>query len=227
MKKLLLVILLAMAQLPLVAENRDRAIIVASSNDRFQLETLSRIGYGYHFVKSAEFKPSGAGEFFFNFVQIDYFPTDFLEIQFGLDCEFNHFSSKYSRFILDDHYRVQVEPFPEYSKTNTSFRGGFRYFNINAPLLVKGIIGYLQIGLGAEVSLNVAGKTFNNLKVDNTRTQFSESKIALNRFSFGLVGGVTFDDFGLYVKYYPRASRNLVPGSVEFTHWTLGFTFGL
>jgi hypothetical protein len=227
MKKLFFVFLSVIVLLPVAAENRDRAIVLASSNDKLQVETLSRIGYGFHFVKSSEFKPSAAGEFFFNFVQLDVFPTEFLEIQFGLDCEFNHYTSKSSYFFLDSDRKVQVTDFQELDKANSRFRGGVRTFNINAPLMVKGIFGFFQVGVGIEGSLNLAGKAYYNHRVGNTRDTHSEAKAALNLFSFGLVAGATYDDFGFYVKFYPKPSRVLAPGSVDFSYWTLGVTFGL
>ena len=227
MKRLLFSFLLAMLLLPAAAENRDRAIIVASSDDKVQLETLSRIGYGFHFVKSPAFKPGAAGEFFFNFAQLDIFPTEFLEIQLGLDAEFNHFSSRSASFFLDDGRCVQVMDLPSYSKTGSKYRSGFRYFNINAPLMVKGIIQYLQVGVGVEASLNLAGKTFSDYREDNIRTNTTESGAKLNRFSFGLVAGLTYSDFGFFVKYYPKPSKVLAPGSVELSYWTLGITYGL
>jgi hypothetical protein len=178
-------------------------------------------------VKSTEFNPGEAGEFFFNVLQLDVFPSDFLEIQLGVDAEFNHFSSRRSNFFLDSQHCVQVEDFRPDNHANSKFRSGFRYFNLNAPLMVKGLIQYLQVGVGLEASLNLAGKTFTNLREDNVRTKLLESGARLNRFSFGLVAGVTYNDLGVYVKYYPKSSKILAPGSVELSCWTLGITYGL
>ena len=37
----------------------------------------------------------------------------------------------------------------------------------------------------------------------------------------------SWSDFGIFCKYYPKSSKILPDGSVDFSYWTLGLAFGL
>ena len=229
MKKTLLLFLSICLLTPAFADERDRAIIASSANDQVQVEVLSRVGYGFHITKSLDFRPSVSGEFFFNVLQLDVFPTDWLGFSLGADCAFNRFNGKNAEFYLDGLKRIQADDFSGASSFNlgTKLSGGFKYFSFNFPLVAHGMIGDLKISAGAELDVNLPGTAYYSYRNDNKTMRVSESKAWLNRCSFNVVAGITYCDMGVYFKFTPSFAPLLPAGSVQMNYWTVGIIYGM
>ncbi len=228
MKKTILILLAIIYIVPAFADERDRAVIAASVDDRVQLEVLSRVGYGFHIVKTTEFKPAVCGEFFFNAMQLDVFPHPNLGLSLGVDCAFDRFTSKSAEFYLESDRTIQALDFRDYPvPVGSKHNGGFKYFSLHAPLMVRGILGDLKVSAGGELSVNLAGSTYYSHTVDNRTTRVSETKAKLNTCSFAIVASITYCDLGFFAKFYPRATSVLPSGSVSMSYWTIGFLYGM
>ena len=223
MKKILLFVLTIYIMLPAFADERDRAIVAATSDDKVQLEVLSRIGYGFHIVQTSEFKPKVSGEFFFNVFQLDVFPNDYLGLSLGVDCAFDRFTSRGSIFFLDTDKRILAEKADHFPNLS----GGFKHFSLIAPLMVRGILGDFKLSAGAEVNLNFPGTAYYSFGSDNKTTRVAEKGGSINRFSGAVVAGATFCDMGFFVKFYPQFASLLPAGSVSMRYWTVGFIYGM
>jgi hypothetical protein len=226
MKKVLLAALMALVAVPSFAAPDDDALFT-SSNGVVQFDMASHIGYGYHFVKSADFKPNWSGEIFFNVLKIGIYPAEVLGIEMNVDCLFNNFNSKTAVFSLDKDKLVHATDFSEvvpsgYEKS----RGGLNVFSLSTPVLLKGIFGDFEVGVGAEASFNLVGDVYHRYRKDNVRTRIDESKAKVNPFSYGFVATFSHNDAGIFFKYYPKSSRLLPEGSVDLSYMTLGIAFG-
>lgn len=201
--------------------------VYSSSNGKFTFDLFSHIGWGYHITNSNDFKPAGAGEFFFNLAKLGLYPTSNLGIEFGVDIEGNYFRSKESFFVLDSQNRIQaIDIASNMVGSYEKARGAFNYLTFNAPLMVKGIFDKFEFGIGAEASLNCLGETYITYNTGNKRTQIDESEAEINLFSYGLVATIGYDDMSLYFKYYPKGSKVLPDGSVDLSFVTVGIAFG-
>jgi len=228
MKKTLLFLLSICLLTPAFADERDRAVIASTPDDRVQLELLSRLGYGFHIVRSTEFKPAVSGAFFFNIMQFDVFPSDYFGISLGVDCSFSRFSSKGAEFYLDSDRKIQVldlnDSFVPYGSKLT---GGFKHFSFNAPLMLRAKLGDFKISVGAELDVNLPGTAYYVYTVDNKTTRVTERKARLNRVSGAAVASITFCDLGFFAKYYPGFAPLLPAGSVSMSYWSIGFIYGM
>lgn len=228
MKKTILLLLSIIYIIPAFADERDRAIIASTVDDRLQLEVLSRVGYGFHIVKTPDFKPAVSGEFFFNVMQLDVFPHPNLGLSLGVDCAFNRFTSKSAEFYLDSDHRVQALDLREYPvPVGSKHRGGFKHFSFHVPLMVRGIVGDLKVSAGGELGVNLPGTAYYSHTIDNRTTRVSETKAKLNTCSFAIVASITYCDLGFFAKFYPRATSVLPSGSVSMSYWTIGFLYGM
>lgn len=213
---------------PAFADERDRAVIVSSVDDRLQLEVLSHVGYGFHIVKTPDFKPAVSGGFFFNVMQMDVFPHENLGLSLGVDCAFERFTSRSAEFYLDSDHLIQALDFSSHSvPVGSKHRGGFKYFSFHVPLMVRGILGDLKVSAGGELGVNLPGTAYYSHTVDNRTTRVSETKARLNTCSFAIVASVTYSDLGFFAKFYPKATSVLPSGSVSMSYWTIGFLFGM
>lgn len=225
MKKILLFVLTIFIIMPAFADERDRAIIASTPDDRVQLEVFSRVGYGFHIVQSNDYKPRVSGEFFFNVFQLDVFPNDYLGLSLGIDCAFNRFTSRTSIFYLDSDRRIQPATPNLYSDAKLS--AGFKDFSLGMPLMVRGILGDFKASVGAEVNLNFPGMTYYSFREGDKTTRVTERRAWVNRFSGAVVTSVTFCDLGFFVKFYPKFAPLLPAGSVSMNYWTIGFIYGM
>jgi hypothetical protein len=228
MKKSILLLLSIIYIIPAFADERDRAIIASTVDDRLQLEVLSRVGYGFHIVKTPDFKPAVSGEFFFNVMQLDVFPHPNLGLSLGVDCAFNRFTSKSAEFYLDSDHRVQALDLREYPvPVGSKHRGGFKHFSFHVPLMVRGIVGDLKVSAGGELGVNLPGTAYYSHTIDNRTNRVSETKAKLNTCSFAIVTSITYCDMGFFAKFYPKATSILPAGSVSMSYWTIGFIYGM
>ena len=222
MKQILALLTAVLLAVPAFAQ--DDNTIVSSRDGKVSLETFSHFGWGYHFVKSDDFKRAGSGQAFINFLNLDIRPAEVFGLGLGVDFKFDYFASKKDSFYLDGDKKIQAMPFAEgYDKT----RSEINLFSLSFPLLAKVYFGDWHVSLGAEADLNLWGHTYNYTKLDNVKTRVTERKAKVNTFSYGLVAAIQHNDFGIFCKYYPKSSKFLADGSVNFSYWTLGVAFGL
>ncbi len=226
MKRFLISALTALVAVTAFAAPPDEPLY-SSENGTFTFDLFSHLGYGYHAVKSDAFKASHSGEFFFNIVKFGLYPTEHLGFELGGDFEVNFVRSKKTFFGLDSKNLIQVVDFNtfEIGKTLEKPRGGFSFLTANFPLMVKGIFNSVEVGVGAEASLNFLGETNLRYEVGNTRTQKQQSDAQVNLFSYGLIATLSYDGLGLYFKYYPKGSKVLPDGSVDLNYVTVGAAF--
>ena len=228
MKKVLLFLLSICVLTPAFADERDRAIIAASSDDRVQLEVLSRVGYGFHIVKTDAFKRKVSGEFFFNVLQLDAFPIPNLGLSLGVDCAFNRFTANGAEFYLDADRKIQAINLSDvHMPYGAKLTGGFKNFSLSAPLMVRGLFGDFKVSVGAELDVNFPATAYYTYYIENRTTRVSENKGSLNRVSAAVVASATFCDMGFFVKFYPKFAPMLPSGSVPMSYWTVGFIYGM
>ncbi len=224
MKKLFFAFLTALlVGVPAFADE-EGTTLYTSSDGKVSFDMLSHIGYGYHFVSSADFKSNWSGEVFFNILKVEVRPAEVLGLNLGLDARFNNFNSKNTVFALgnDDHL-IKAFDFGKFVEGSfDKSRGGFNVFTLDTPFLVKGIFGEFQLGVGAFAAFNLSGNTYYYFRQDNKRTEVSETKAKVNTFNYGLLASLSYNDLGVYFRYYPKSSKLLPDGSVDLSYMTLG-----
>lgn len=217
----------ALAALMAVTAFAQEEPIYTSPDGQLTFDVVSHVGFGYHVTKSTTFTPSFSSEFFVNIVKLGVYPVQQLGFELGVDVEGNFFNSKTSAFAVDSQKKIQAISFPNPEGGNLDkTRGGFNYLTFNAPLLVKGIFGKVEIGVGAEASLNCLGETYYRFRQENKYTRVEMTDADVNLFSYGIIASLSYDDAGVYFKYYPKGSRILPDGSVDVNFVTVGIAFG-
>ena len=225
MKKLFLIALAALMCAPAFAQ-RSTSSLYSTSNDVLSISSLSHWGWGYSFVQSDAFKPAGSGEFFLNILDFKFYPVEEFGLEFGLDCKWSYTGSKESMFIQNDHI-VKAVPFVIPGKTIEKTRSQISIFSLSVPVLAKFVLNRFRIGGGAEANFNLVGDTIYRYRVDGNKTREREKQLALNKFSYNFVGLVGMGNLTIFGKYYPKNSRMLPEGSVDFNYWTLGVALDL
>ena len=61
---------------------------------------------------------------------------------------------------------------------------------------------------------------------DNVRSRVTETKAAINRFTYGFFATLGVNDGCFFFKYYPKSSPLLPDGSVDLSFMTVGVAFG-
>lgn len=226
---MLITALAALLTVTAFADDPDEPMYT-SSDGKFTVDLFSHMGWGYHITSSKDFKPAGAGEFFFNIAKIGLYPAEHLGLELGVDIEGNYFRSKENFFELDSQNKIKAIDIASYMSSLSGgyerARGSFSFLTFNAPVLVKGIFDKFELGVGAEASLNCLGDTYTSYRIGNKQTEIDESGAEINLFSYGLVATIGYDDMSLYFKYYPKGSKVLPDGSVDFSFVTVGIAFG-
>ena len=228
MKKLFPIALAALLSAPVFAQ--ESTSCPPSSSDRHVLSVggLSHWGWGYSFVQSNEFKPAGSGEFFLNVLDVKLYPVEEFGLELGLDCKWTYTGSKENMFRQNSEHIVDsAVPFSTLGKTLKNSRSQISIFSLSVPVLAKVVIDRFRIGVGAEANFNLVGDTFYRYRADGERTREKTKKLALNKFSYNFVGLVGFGHLTVFGKYYPKNSRMLPEGSVNFNYWTLGVALDL
>ena len=227
MKKLFLIALAALLCAPVFAQ-RSTHSLYSTDSDVLSINSLSHWGWGYSFVHSDEFKPAGSGEFFLNVLDFKFYPVEEFGLDFGLDCKWSYIRSKENMFVQNsDHIVSKTLPFSIPGKTIKNPRSRITIFSLSVPVLAKFVLDRFRIGGGAEANFNLVGDTFYRYRVDGEKTRERTKGLALNRFSYNFVGLVGMGNLTIFGKYYPKNSRMLPEGSVDFNYWTLGVAFDL
>ena len=224
MKKILTIILAFFLAFTALAQS-EREPLYKSADGTVTFNLLSRFGYGYHIVTTEAFEPASSGETFLNVFQIGLYPSENLGFELGADFAYNYFRAKNRMFTLSDSRIVQVMDIPSFEGGVQRFRSNLSSLSANFPLVVKGIFGKFQVGVGAEGRLNFAGSTSYSFRQDNLYASVEERKAKLNLFNYDFLGVISYDDMGIYFKYYPKGSRFLPDGSVDFSWMTVGIVF--
>jgi len=126
-----------------------------------------------------------------------------------------------------DHIVNKTLPFSIPGKTIEKPLSRITTFSLSVPVLAKFVLNRFRIGGGAEANFNLVGDTFYRYRVDGEKTRERTKGLALNKFSYNFVGLVGMGNLTIFGKYYPKNSRMLPEGSVDFNYWTLGVAFDL
>lgn len=226
MKKLVMLALAALVAIPVFAQV-EKEPIYSSPGGNFKFDVLDHVGFGFNATKSTDFKPRFCGDVFANIFEVGVYPVEVLGLELGVDVEYNVFSSKESAFVLADNkiHAVDFNTLGLGSSFNRK-RSDFGVFSLGAPLLLKGIFGKFRIGAGAEAFWNITGGTYAFLRQDNRDVTYTERKAKVNPFSYAILGTISYNGVGLFVKYYPKSSHLLPEGSVDLSYTTIGFALG-
>ena len=100
---------------------------------KVKFEMISHMGYGFHIVKSDDFDPKTAGEFFINIADLKLYPIEQFGFEIGIDLLLNHFNQKNSMFFVDNSRIIQnslfVDTISGYDKLRTGFTTvSFKYW---------------------------------------------------------------------------------------------------
>jgi len=228
MKKLFPSVLATLLSVPVFAQQSTTCAPSSSDHHILSVGGLSHWGWGYSFVQSNEFKPAGSGEFFLNVLDFKFYPVEEFGLDFGLDCKWSYIRSKENMFVQNsDHIVNKTLPFSIPGKTIEKPLSRITTFSLSVPVLAKFVLNRFRIGGGAEANFNLAGDTFYRYRVDGEKTRERTKGLALNKFSYNFVGLVGMGNLTIFGKYYPKNSRMLPEGSVDFNYWTLGVAFDL
>ena len=228
MKKLFPIVLAALLSAPVFAQQSTTCAPSSSDHHILSVGGLSHWGWGYSFVQSNEFKPAGSGEFFLNVLDVKFYPVKEFGVDLGLDCKWSYIGTKENMFRQNSEHIVDsAVPFSTLGKTLKNSRSQISIFSLSVPVLAKVVIDRFRIGGGAEANFNLVGDTFYRYRADGERTREREKKLALNKFSYNFVGLVGIGNLTVFGKYYPKNSRMLPEGSVDFNYWTLGVAYAL
>lgn len=234
MKKnvLLLSVLMALPIFHITAsaqEDLHNPLVVAKTpGEKGALELLAHIGYGYNATSTPQdLEISYSSEFFINIINIKAYPIPALGIEIGVDYKTNGFESKMQAFKVDNG-AVKVMPYGE--KITQPYTKNFSRLRTNtfsAPAMLKLNAGPVSIGVGAEANLNLTGRIKDKYFVDGKKVKDIEKNVPFNKFNYDLVGTISYEDTGIYVRYYPKNSRLLTDGSIDLSFFTVGVIFGM
>lgn len=228
MKRIALLALAAVFALPLFAQEEEEwdNVVYASANDVVRFEMLSSFGYGFHLLNSPDFQSRMSDEYFVNIATLGIHPIDALGIELGIDLVYNSFGSRTHAFMQSPDGLIQSLEFTQLEQgTLDRHYGSFDVLSLNAPLLIKCKAGSFWIGGGAVGSLNCLGRTFYSYRQNYREVSVTERRAKINTFTYGLVATVGYNGFGVYFKYYPKTSRLLPEGSVDFNYMTIGCVY--
>ena len=224
MKRIALFILSLALAAPAFAQEEDSRDIY--TNGIFAFNIADHVGWGYNIVTTDAFTPAYCGEYFINVLALKVRPVQGLTLKLGVDCKWDDFSSKNDFFYRNpaDNKTVQVvkktDVFSLARAENYSSR--FGYFALAVPVMAKVSFDKFDIGGGAELNFNLAGSVRHSYDRGDTNTSVSTTKIGLNTFTYNFMAFAGFDGFDVFAKFYPKASRPLAAGSLNYSFWTIG-----
>ena len=212
-------------------DEQEHSPLLWESDDRmFRLYTVSHIGYGLYCISNSNFVPALSGEFFVNLARLGFYPVDDWGLEFNLDFGHNALRSTESVLMLDDDREVYAVPANGFYPSNArKTRSSLEFYSINLPFLVKYDYGDLSFGLGTEISLNFAGRAKHRYTTGHSTTNVTEKKAAINTFTYAFEATASYDDLGLFIKWYPRHSGILSGRNLDMRtgYVSIGVSFGL
>ena len=257
MKKLTAYLVLSLLALPVFAQQPQRSetpspilhsTVFSAQDGLLSISLMDHVFVGYNIVDSDAFTPNGGGELSLNTLVLNISPLSNFSAQVGMDCKWQFFSTHDSRFFLDKTKIPQVTPYPiptgqgqvqEVAQEQTTpalpeesmtskYRGSLHTFSLAIPVLATLQVNEnFWLSAGAEANLNLTSWTnFHEEQGDVTQTT-SVAGGQVRPFTFNFMGMVGFTDAALFFKYYPKTSRIVPDGGVEFDYCTVGVTLFL
>jgi hypothetical protein len=253
MKKLTAFFVTSLLALPIFAQQPQkqetpspilRSTVFSAQDGLLSINLMDHVFFGYNIVDADAFTPNGGGELSLNTLALNVSPAPPFGHHVGMDCKWQFFSTKDSRFFLDKdkipqviHYPIptpgnsaqeQTTPaLPEESMTS-KYRGSLHTFTLAIPVLATVHLNdNFWLSAGAEANLNMTSWTnFEEESGDVTETT-SVADGQVRPFTFNFMGMIGFRDTALFFKYYPKTSRIVPDGGVEFDYCTVGVTLFL
>ena len=190
------------------------------------LEAFSHLGFGYNIVKTTDFEPSASEEFFVNILSLNLNAADFIGLEIGVDYKTVDFRSKEDAFYLDANKLIQAKPFKDkYPQNYTKNFSRFRTNTFSAPVTLNFYAGPFKIAAGAEANYNLPGRVKDKFFVDGEKNKNIEKGAKFNSFNYNFLGYLSYDDTGIYVRYYPKNSRLMPEGGVDVSFFTVGVIY--
>ena len=222
MKKFALFILSLMLAAPAFAQEKDSRDIY--TNGIFAFNVVDHIGWGYNIVTTDAFTPSYSGEYFFNVLALKVRPVTGLTLKLGLDCKWDDFGSKKDYFYRASDKTVQAGKLSDYISLVgvENFSGRFGYFALSVPVMAKVSFDKFEIGGGAELNFNLGGTVYHSYDREDSSTTVTTRKIGLNTFTYNFMAFMGFGGFDVFAKFYPKSSKPLAAGSVDYQYFTVG-----
>ena len=209
-------------------EEEDPSILFQSKDGDIVLRASAHVGYGFHSMKSSLFQTAGSSEVFLNVLRLGVYPNEFLSVELNTDIEYNSFkSSDIVFYIQDGILHLPMDDASSISGKVSKSTSSFNYFCVNFPVLAKFRAGKMAFGGGAEASFNFGGRTWYKYTEGSRTTTVKETGAKLNLFTYGFIGVISYDSLALFVKWYPKSSRIVPKGDIDFNHITFGIAFGL
>lgn len=116
---------------------------------------------------------------------------------------------------------------PEESMT-CKYRGSLHTFSLSIPVLATlHLNDNFWLSAGAEANLNMTSWTNFEEESGNVTETTSVADGQVRPFTFNFMGMIGFRDTALFFKYYPKTSRIVPDGGVEFDYCTVGVTLFL
>jgi len=204
-------------------EDEGRLIIARTHNDKFEIEIATHMGWGYNIVKTDDFTPSASDEFFVNIAKFLLHPTESFGIELGIDYKTLSFKSTEEAFYTESDKIAKVMPYSQkYSGELSKNFSRLRTNTFSAPLIVKFCAGDFHIGGGVEGNLNLTGRIKDKYFKDGQKVKNIDKGIKFNRYSYDFMAAVSYDDMGIYVKYYPKSSKLMPEGGLDVDFMTVG-----
>ena len=161
-----------------------------------------------------------------------------------MDCKWQFFSTRDSRFYLDRAKIPQVTlyPIPVDSEAQAQEalhtlpdetkigkqRGSLHTFSLAIPVLATlHLNDNFWLSAGAEANLNLTSWTNFMIETGDVTETTSVSDGQVRPFTFNFMGMVGFRDTALFFKYYPKTSRIVPDGGVQFDYCAVGVTLFL
>ncbi len=212
------------------AQEESPLVVASSESGVSSLEILSHIGFGYNFLQTDDFTPIGSGEFFVNIAKLGIYPAEAFGIEIGVDYKTVDFVSKDQAFFMDGDKKIQVQPYKAKYPVAFDEKKNFSRLRTNtfsAPVTLNLVAGVAKLSIGAEANLNLTGRIKDKYFVEGKKTKNIERGVPFNRFNYNLLAAVSYNDFGIYFRYYPKNSKLIPEGGIDVSYMTLGVILGL
>ena len=251
MKKLTAFLFMGLLALPVFAQQPQkeetptpilRSNVFTAQDGLLSINLMDHVFFGYNIVDSDAFTPNGGGELSLNALALNVSPAPSFGFQVGMDCKWQFFSTHDSRFYLDKNKIPQVIAYPiptpgnqaqasnalpEESMTS-KFRGSLHTFSLAIPVLATlHVNDNFWFSAGAEANLNMTSWTNFHAESGDVTETTSVADGQVRPFTFNFMGMIGFRDAALFFKYYPKTSRIVPDGGVEFDYCAAGVTLFL
>lgn len=225
--------------------------VFTAQDGLLSINLMDHVFFGYNIVDSEAFTPNGGGELSLNALALNVSPAPSFGLQVGMDCKWQFFSTEDSRFFLDKTKIPQVTPYPiptpdqgqnpsqtqaqeqttpalpEESMT-CKYRGSLHTFSLSIPVLATlHLNDNFWLSAGAEANLNMTSWTNFKAESGDVTETTSVADGQVRPFTFNFMGMIGFRDTALFFKYYPKTSRIVPDGGVEFDYCAVGVTLFL